>query len=483
MMRRYALELIVFVSGAVVMVLEILGTRLIAPYFGTSLPIWTTIISIILASLSFGYYYGGRLADRGATYRRLALILFWAGALVALTLIVQQSTLFMINSLRVSLVVRAALAVALLLAPAAVLLGIVSPYAVRLRIDSVNTSGAMVGRLSALSALGSILGTVLAGIVLLRFFGTNFLLSLLAISLFLLALIAYRSGRFIALVLLSILIAWGGGVGIRSSLVADIDTAYNRVWVYDQESVRTLSVGGVAESAMYTNGNSDLVFPYTKFYRLARHFVPDARSALMLGGAAYSSPRDFLKNTPNATIDVVEIDPGMTDIARRYFNLTDDLRLRSIHEDGRVFINMTTSTYDVFFGDAFGSFFSVPYQLTTREAAVRIHNLLSERGAAIINLIGSMEGETGEFIRAEYKTYAEVFPHVYLLPVESMDPTKVQNVMLIALKAEDEPRLTSGEAELQKYLRMRWAAPIADDVSVLTDDFAPVDQYIATMVR
>lgn len=482
-MRRYALEIIVFISGAVVMILEIVGTRLLAPYFGTSLPIWTTIISIVLASLSLGYYYGGKLADRGATYQKLAFLLLAAGALIGLMMLFQTIVLTLVSSLGLSLVSKAALAVILLLAAPAVLLGVVSPYAVRLRIESVDTSGAMVGRLSALSAVGSIVGTSLAGIVLLRFMGSSNVLCALAITLILLAVLAYRSRRFVFCAIVLIIVALASTAGTRFSSIADIETAYNRIWVFDRENVRTLSVGGVSESAMYLDGNTELVFPYTRFYRLSQHFAPDAKRALMLGGAGYSSPRDFLRRNPDATIDVVEIDPGMTQVARDYFNLTDDPRLGIIHEDGRVFINETKNKYDVFFGDAFGSFFSVPYQLTTREAAQKIHGLLDDDGVALINLIGSIEGETGKFIRAEYWTYQEVFSHVYLLPVQSADGAKVQNIMLVALKSDAEPSFVSADSELQGYLQTRWGGVIARDVPVLTDDFAPVDQYVSALVQ
>lgn len=480
-MRRYALELIVFLSGAVVMILEIVGTRLIAPYFGTSLPVWTAIISIVLASLSVGYYYGGKLADKGATEERLGLIVAAAGVLVGLTMFFQNVFLATLGDMQLPLVMSALIAVTILLGPAALMLGIISPYAARLKIVSVDTSGAAVGRLSALATAGSIVGTGLAGFVLLRFFGSTTLLSMLAVALLLISLLAYRHRYFVIGVLIIALVCIIGRGYVSLTFTADVDTAYNRIWIFDKDNVRTLSVGGVSESAMYLDGNPDPVFPYTRFYRLAQHFAPDAKRALMLGGAGYSSPRDFLKRTPGATIDVVEIDPGMTQVARDYFNLGDDPRLRIIHEDGRVYINQTDERYDVFFGDAFGSFFSVPYQLTTLEAAERVHALLADKGVAILNLIGSLEGEKGRFIRAEYRTYGTIFPHVYLLPVNSTDPLAIQNVILVALKG-DEVSLSSHDSELDSYLQKRWMGEVAQDVPVLTDDFAPVDQYISSLL-
>ncbi len=483
MIKKYTLELIVFLSGAVVMVLEIVGVRLVAPYFGTSLPIWTTIIGIVLASLSIGYYYGGTLADKGATYQKLSFIMAGAGALIGFTMLLQNTVFAFISGFEFSLITRATLAILVLFAPAAVLLGIVSPYAVRLRIDSVSTSGATVGRLSALSALGSIVGTMLAGLVLLGLWGSRDILLMLALLQLALSLLVYRQRRLVLIVImLAVVFILGRSYG-QLDVVADIDTAYNRVWVVDKGNIRVLSVGGVSESAIYLSGNPELVFGYTRLYQLVEHFMPGVKRALMLGGAGYTYPRDFLRKNPQATIDVVEIDPGMTQIARDYFRLKDDPRLRVIHEDGRIFLNESSETYDVFFGDAFGSYYSIPFQLTTREAVQKIYERLSDDGVAFVNLIGSIGGETGKFIRAEYHTYKERFPHVYLFPVIIADADAVQNIMLIAFKNETEPSLVSMVPEFETMLGRRWTQEIARDVPILTDDFAPVDQYIAAYME
>ena len=137
----------------------------------------------------------------------------------------------------------------------------------------------------------------------------------------------------------------------------------------------------------------------------------------MLGGAGYSFPKDYLTKYPNATLDVVEIDPGVTALAKKYFALEDHPNLTIYHEDARVFLNQNTKKYDAILGDAFSSWYLVPYQLTTEEAIRRQYDSLSLSGAVILNIVSSIEGEMGEFLRAEYKTYKKVFPQVYLLPV------------------------------------------------------------------
>jgi len=184
-----------------------------------------------------------------------------------------------------------------------------------------------------------------------------------------------------------------------------------------------------------------------------------------------------------ATLDVVEIDPAVTDLAKQYFNLKADPRLAIFHEDGRVFLNMNERKYDAILGDAFTSQLSLPYQLTTREAVQKKYDALNEGGVVIVNIISSIEGEKGQFLRAEYQTFKSVFPQVHLFPVASPDNGSVlQNIILVALKSTKEPLFENDDPELNDYLGHRWTQRIDDDMPILTDDFAPVDHYIRNLI-
>jgi spermidine synthase len=229
--------------------------------------------------------------------------------------------------------------------------------------------------------------------------------------------------------------------------------------------------------------SDELVFEYTKYYRLADHFVPGLTSALMLGGAAYSYPKDFLSKHPAATIDVVEIDPKLTELAYLYFKLPHDSRLTTYHEDGRTYLNRTTKKYDVFFGDAFRSLYSIPYQLTTIESVRKIYGILNDGGAAIINVASAITGTRGEFLRAEYHTFADVFPQVYVLAVrDPKKPDVPQNLILLALKTSAKPAWTSDQPELNGYLSHIFPASIPTDIPILTDDHAPVEYLINKVI-
>ncbi|MCX6357368.1 MAG: fused MFS/spermidine synthase [Candidatus Aureabacteria bacterium] len=484
-----ACELTVFVCGAAVMIFELAGSRILAPYAGTSLRVWTNLIGVILASLSVGYWCGGKLADRRPYAQLLSLMIFLAAVCVGLTALLKDTLLSLLNVWVSGHGTLALCASLVLFAPANVFLGMVSPYAARLKIRDVGSSGSTVGRLYALSAIGSITGTFLAGFVLIPAFGIGKLLLLTSAVLGLVSLAAFGGRRpKTRVVMLFLLLAVGHftrGDGLKEALL-DIDTPYNRVWIYrdtDEETGRPILALATdpygQESAMYLDGD-DLVFDYMKYFRLAEQFSPRLKRALMIGGAAYSYPKDFLRRYPEASIDVVEIDPTLTEISRKYFNLQDNPRLAVFHEDGRTYFNRRRARYDAIIIDAFRDANCLPYQLTTVEAVRRMRNMLVEGGVALVNIIGSIEGVNGRFTRAECATYAKVFPRVMLFPVDDPKNARVvQNIILVALNSDREPRLESADVEMNRMLRHLWGNEVVADVPVLTDDRAPVEYYLA----
>ena len=205
----------------------------------------------------------------------------------------------------------------------------------------------------------------------------------------------------------------------------------------------------------------------------------------MLGGAAYSYPKDFLSQYSTARMDVVEIDPGVTQLARQYFGLRDDPRLRIYDEDGRIFLNNTEEKYDVIFGDAFSSFYALPFHLTTREAVQKKYDILNDGGVVVVNIISTLEGKGSKFLQAEYKTYQSIFPQVYLFPVQStVDTGQAQNIILVALKSDKPaPLYNTEDEEMAGYLTHFIQPKISEDIPVLTDDFAPVDNYIMELLE
>lgn len=492
-MRKYIMELIVFICGASIMILELVASRVLAPYVGTSTFVWTSLIGIILGSLSLGYWLGGRLADNNPSYKTLSLVIFSSSLFIGVGTIIQGGLLELIQDRFRDIRIAAILSTVVLFAVPSILLGMVSPYAVKLKIGSIEKSGTTVGNLYAVSTIGSIIGTFVAGFLLIPFIGTMRIQLLLSVVLIITSIFAYAQGliikRLFALVMFLLMVLLFGmsqAISEKKGFV-DVDTQYSRVWIFDRNDesgsrIRYMYINNEISSGMYMN-KDDLVFEYTKYYNLARHFVPSIKSSLMIGGAGYSYPKNYLENFEGARMDVVEIDPKLTELARKYFNLEGDSRLNIFHEDGRTFLNTSDRRYDAILMDAFKSIYSLPYQLTTQEAVEKMYNMLTDNGVVVANVISAIEGEKGKFLRAEYATYKKVFPQVYVFPVRNPNNAyEVQNIIIAALKTGDNVSFESSDRELDSYLKHMWKKDITNDVPVLTDDYSPVESYIAEML-
>lgn len=488
--RPRALGLVVFLGGGCVMVLELVGSRLMAPYLGTSLFVWTSLIGVILACLSLGYWLGGRLADRNPDAGRLARILLLSGVSVALVALAGDPVLYYVQGAIVDVRLGAVVATLLLFGFPSVLLGMVSPYAVRLRMVHVEEAGSTAGGLYALSTLGSIAGTFLAGFVLLSYFSHRAILFMVSGALILLAPAAGRAFRRAWWVLLlPAVLALSRTTPFVEVVMGpgfvEEHTAYHRVWIYEgyagDRPIRVLQLNDTGDAAMFLDGD-ELALDYSRYFRLGGHFKPDLRRALMIGGGAYSFPKHFLVEHPRATIDVVEIDPALTRIAERSFRLRPNPRLRIFDEDARTFLNRTVERYDVVYGDVYLSY-SIPFQVATREAMERIHGCLADDGVLLVNVISAVEGPKGQFLRAVLATVESVFPKVLVFAVGTLDDGDArQNLMLVAFKDAGPKRMESENPELNGYLARQWPQPIPRDLPPLTDAHAPVEKYTAAMI-
>ena len=473
------------------MMLEITGSRILAPFLGTSTFVWTSLIGIILASLSLGYHLGGKLSDKKPSLKTLSSIIFLSALLIALTAIFHGEILRQIELLVPDLRLAASISAIVLFTPASVFLGMISPYTVRLKMTSIKHSGETVGNLYAISTIGSIVGTFLTGFFLLAYIGSTsllFLLSLIMVGLSF-ALTPHKHKIFVFLFTCLYL----GSFQIQKLEAAehgyfDLDSDYNHIKIFPNtdrstgKDILTLSLSKNNSSAMFLE-NEDLVFSYTMYYHLAHHFNPELKNTLMIGGGAYSFPKNFLEVHPEATIDVVEIDPRLTELATEYFRLESTPRLQSFHEDGRAFLNHNEKFYDAIFIDAFQGSYAIPHHLTTTEAVAKMASSLNDDGVLLVNVISKLEGEGSEFLQAEYRTFKEHFPRVEIFAVRSQNrPDMLQNFMLVAFKSPKEPIWESKDALLNKFLQKRYKKAVPTELPILTDDFAPVDHYVMKLL-
>ena len=476
------------------MIFELAGSRMMAPYFGGSIYVWTGIIGVIMGSLALGYWYGGRLADKKSSYEIYSIVIFAGAIAIYWAMFFKDGIPKVIQALGMPIESGALVASLLMFAPASIILGIVSPYAVRLKIVSVESSASTVGNLYALSTVGSIAGTFAAGYFLIPFLGTSkILIALVAVLVILSIALSKKLLKLkiaIALVLIgsAVLTIVTDNKNNASANRVSIETEYNSINIFHSihketlKPIINLTFDPYAKQSSMFEDSDELVWDYTKYYRLIKHFSPNAKNTLMIGGGAYSFPKDYLKRFPDAKMDVVEIDPGITDAAKKYFRLKDDPRLANYNEDARAFLNRTKNKYDVILDDAFNSALSVPFQLGTVEAVKRQYDVLGDNGIVIANVIGTVGGDNGRFFRAEYATFKSIFPQVYVFAVkDDKNEAQLQNLMIVAIKSKDKPQMTSADEELNGYLKNLWKQPIAE-MPILTDDYAPVEYYMKSII-
>ncbi|MEW6044905.1 MAG: fused MFS/spermidine synthase [Bacillota bacterium] len=520
---------IVFVSGAVLMALEMVGSRLLAPYFGNSIYVWGSLISVVLASLTAGYFIGGRLADRRPYAEWLGWLIVVPGVFVtAMPLWAGRFNFWMVQEgvgVREGSLVSA---LVLFFLPG-LFLGTVSPYAIRLAAQRVQTIGSTAGLLYAVSTAGSIVGTLFTAFYLVAWLGVTDILYVLGAVLVVLGLTVVgwgytgrthpaahkqakprgRPPRYAAFwALVAILAAgasiragigqatWTGMAEDRGQVVFEKDSAYHHILVVDDRTgTRYLKFDDSWQSAMDLADPKALVFWYTRYFHLAMSLVPEAERVLMVGLGGGSVPKNFLEVYPRVTIDVAELDPEVVRLARRYFQVpADNPRLNVAAEDGRMFVRRTPHRYDAVFLDAYFAH-SIPFHLATVEFIEELKQRLNPGGVVASNIIGSLSGRHSLLFRSMLKSLKAVFPTVYVLPVgttsgSAIDPVQ-RNIIVLATdqaplspeafratveRLEREGRLPPGSGTLARSLVVE---PIpTDDVPVLTDNHAPVDTLL-----
>ena len=470
--------------GMAIMIVELLASRVLSPYVGSTHIVWTCVIGIILLSMSVGYYLGGKIADKWPKPELLALIILSSSLLISLIPTLESLVLLRITSLTGdNLVLTTLISVLLVFSIPSVLLASVSPFIIKLE-EANNTNIARTsGLLSALFSLGSIMGTFLGGLVLIQFFGNRIILLILSICLLVISLIIYRQVNLKVVLVTTVSLLFIIGSYFFSvicfeeknpDVIEDIDTLYSRILVRQEMNTKAMQVDMAIESV--ENNQNNTFARYLYFFDLFNHFNKHATEVLMIGGAGYTYPQYFLEKYHDKQINVVEIDPKVTELARKHFGLTDNQRLKIIHRDGRSFLNSLKTNYDIIMIDAFKGF-EMPFELTTKEAFQEIHGSLNDEGMLMINIIAAIEDRSSDFLDREFNTLKQVFPQVLVLPVDNHKSKRLrQNIILIALKSDKRVVLTSLDEQENYYLsKVIDYKPRSDDI--LTDDFAPIRNF------
>ena len=528
-----AISVAVFLAGAALLGLEIAASRVLAPYFGNSLYVWGALIGIVLAGLSIGYWVGGIAADRYPTPRLLVGVLLTGSSLVLAIPYIDGWVLERLVEWDPGPRLNPLLATIFLFGAPSVILGTVSPIAVRLLSRSIQKLGRTAGRLFAISTAGSIAGTFATSFWLIPELGTDQVLAAAAVAVMLAAASIALVERLAVAGVVALALA-GASIGAVVSLApesgATVSASQLRNWspVYRQQAPDD-RIGGIEDTQ---EGYKILHTSDSQYHRIAvvedddeplpplrqllpeRHVrrrpLPDpvrvlrlppapvrlsrrTQDVLYVGLGGGSAPKRTWRDFPGVRLDAVELDPEVVDVAYEYFELPRDPRLNVEVEDGRRYIARSDKRWDVIVIDAFYSD-SIPFHLATREFLELAKSRLTPGGTVVTNIIGAVRGPDSRLFRSMLRTYRAVFPTVAIHPVLDAggnDLESIRNIILVAAEGaapskqfllerwRDVRRRSPGAPDLVQAIRGRVDAPLStEDVPVLTDDYAPTDALL-----
>jgi spermidine synthase len=507
----------VFLTGAAVLIFEVAAVRMLSPYYGSSLSVFSSVLSVVLGALSLGYYLGGRLADRSPHFLPLYLIISAAGlAMLALLWLalnflpsVGPALSFTVGPLLISL--------ALFFIPA-FLLGIDSPFVVKLLSleRGIDENGATVGSTFFWSTVGSIVGSFMAGFVLIPQFGLTETLVIVSVvliawSISMMMILSSLKASTLPQPITSTQLL--GIVGIiitltalvthlvfeatahKANVIYHTDGYYSGLTIYEQTHNGTtyrFLKSDLNNSSAIIPGSYEVVYPYAQLAFLYPNMVAaSTTNYLVLGGGAYTMSRHLHAFDPALLVDTVEIEPKLLDIAYTYFELQHSAQLQNHAMDARVFLAGTTTLYDVMYSDVMNTGYYIPPHLSTAEFFSLLKSHLAPDGIAFINFIGTFDTAGLSLTGSMYKTIESVFPNLKALAMNGTEYRHIQNIVFIVRNGDtpivvpDTPIKNpfDGSTTTAASLVIDPAIINFDDEVIFTDNHAPVEALIWKQLR
>lgn len=506
----------VFISSACIMVLELVASRLIARHLGSSLYTWTAVIGVVLAGITIGNYIGGRIADRFQTRKTLATLFAISSVACVITVILNNLVGEWIWLWHFSWPVRIFTHVSLVFLLPSVLLGTISPVVAKMALDRGLAMGRTVGTIYAWGAAGSIAGTFAAGYYLIATMGTIAIIWTVAGILLLMAILYWVrlwplhlwTLLFVCALILSVAkIEWcqtaGAVLALREK--PDPKVIYQDESQYCYIAVRRISTSSdkrvfmqdkLMHSQIIMQDITDLQYSYEQIYAAVTRQLSQNKnklSVLVIGGGGYVFPRYVEKIWPGSRVDVVEIDPGVTEAAMQAFGLERDTAINTFTMDARNYVTKLLeqertegkkTRYDFIYEDALSDY-SIPYQLTTKEFNDKITHILTDNGIYMIELIDIYD--SGLFVGSFINTLEQTFPYVYVV---TEDESRSARNTFVVIAANREINLENIASEKSVKSLNLWILSDSDIKTlvdkahgiVLTDDYAPVENLLAPVI-
>ncbi len=485
----FNLNLIIFITGAVTLIIEVTATRVLAPIYGGTIITLSSILTITLCALALGYLYGGKWATKDATLEKLCLILSYSSISILFSVIISLTLLQKFGS-ELSVMSGPLFFGLLLFFIPIFLLGTISPYIIKIQTKYNNKKHLteVIGENFFFGTIGSVVGSLLSGFVLIPKLGNQKTIILISVILMFLSIsLAIKTKKIITRHKIALIIFIVISVilytiqnkqkkdylysteGLYSSIIIkDILTMTDKAPVRIlKRDLNTSSVMPLSARKMVTHFN--ILFAY-------KDMVPNIKNILVLGGGAYLFTKKTHRELPEAKIDIVETEPILFSLAKKYFGLPESKNIKNHVIDARVFLKQTKNKqYDFIFSDVFNDF-SPPFYLTTTEYYQQIKRLLTSNGVLGINVVGVIDSKNNQpnFIKSTIKTLKSVFTNVEAYHF-NLKTDKTQNVIIFASMNND---LQVGTLDKMKYFYNTKKIELSDtDLKrevLLTDDFAPI---------
>ena len=487
-----------FMAGFALMTVELIATRLMAPYVGSSIYTWTSVIGVVLLGTAIGNYWGGIYADRHGSRESLATLFIAAStATFLIPLAAYFSPLLVVSGLPIS--VATFLLAAILFCVPAGFFGTLYPGILKLHLQNIDATGARSGQISAAWSLGGIMGTFLTGFYFIGYLGSTATVLAIAVVLLINAAILFRlkKKRVLSIAVLFLIV---GMMTYAMHLFTDgkgsvfvAESEYYKIRVVDSKlkdngRVRVLFLDADAHSMEGLDGQQLDIYP--EIYPIFSVINKNIHSALLLGGGSYALSKNIADFYKGADVTTVEIDPKVQQAAEDYFRLKE-YPVRAKISDGRVFLQQTDKKYDLIFSDVYNSLISIPWHMTTIEFDRLVKSRLNPDGIYAINIIASLEGTDARLFQSMAKTFGAVFGEYYVFAY-GKDARQPQNIILVGVNGP--PNMFS-DAELHEWIaRLPGGEVLAkklvagyrvtdEKAMVLTDDHAPIERLMAPLIE
>lgn len=499
------LEVVSFIVGASVMILELAGVRVATPLLGSNFIIWTSTIGIIMTALSIGYYIGGKLSDKSTSASKLSLIISIAALYTLFTATTQFPFIrFFVYQTNTNIYVTSVIVALYLFAIPSISLGIVSPYIIKLAISqrkiTEENTGKLIGKFYAISTLGSIFGTFLCGFFLVAFFGLESISFAISGFIFLAAILCLLSDKNlkkkffntiitfnIIFLLLCILFAFFPKIfknpitKIFKSSFYSKTTPYQYLALIDFDNdERAIANNKTSILSLYNKNKNPLegLRTYNNLFMSIFLNKEQKDNILILGNSVGILTRAIVyyaneNRLDNLKIDTVEIDKDVVEIGKKYFNFEEDEKIKIYYEDARTFLNKMSinpqKKYDLMFWDLYSTDL-IQGHLITSNAFENMKAILDKSGILVLNVYSSENGVYKEFLNQVYTNLNAVFPNIKVYAYRENNSSYFAGVVLAYEEETENIKQINSLLSKMEYTNLK-IKPI-----VYTDNYAPVER-------